>query len=139
MFGIPFLTPQILGAIGIALLASFGGAFAEHKLDAIPLAQAKAETASAKADLAGYRATVAANIANANAKALSEKSASDARINALQAQLAQNQKDADARSKALLAALAKAQPGDVRPIGVFARAYYDGLRSGISTPAANHP
>lgn len=139
MFGIPWISPTLLGAAGIAILASLSGAYIAHQLDAGPLAQAKAETSSIQSLYDGYKQSVATKAAEADAKAISEKSRLDGRVNALQAELAQTQKDADARSKALLAALAKAKPGDLRPIGPIAGQYYSQLRLAAPTSAPNHP
>ena len=138
MFGLPFLTPQILGALGIALIASLAGGFAAHKIDGIALSKAQAQTAQIDAAYSKFKASVADSVAMADAKAMKDKQAQDARINALQDQLLTQQKAADARSKSLQALLAAAKPGDVRSLGPVALRYLDQLRgSGAnSAPAA---
>ena len=129
MFGTPFLTPTILGAIGIALIASLTGAFVAHKFDGIALSKAQAETAAVNASYEGYKARVAADAAKANSDALDQKTALEARANDLQNQLIETQKAADARSRSLQALLAAAKPGEIRALGPVASRYYLGLRS----------
>ncbi len=113
----------LTGAVGMAL-----GGYIAHRWDAGTIAEAKLETASVQASYDGYKATVAADAAKATALALSQQTALQGQIDALQGQLLTAQRTADAKSKALSAILAGAKPGDVRPIGVAASAYYDRLR-----------
>ena len=139
MFGLAWLSPTLLGALGIALIASLSGGYIAHRLDAGPLATAKAETATLQAKYSAYEASVAANAAKANADALAQQTALQSRANDLQNQLIQTQKAADARSKTLQALLAAAKPGDVREIGPVAGAYYSQLRGSQAPGRTAHP
>lgn len=135
MFGIPFLTPTLLGAIGIAIVASLAGGFLAHELDQIPLNQARTETVNISAAYAAYKGAIAAKAAADNAIAIQQIKAASDRQNALQAELLQTKKDADARSKALLAQLNAAKPTDTHVLGVAVLAYLDGVRH---SQAAGH-
>ncbi len=139
MFGLSWLSPTILGAVGIALIASLAGGWTAHKLDQIPLSRSQAETAAAKADLASYKGAVAASVAKADAKALEDKQAQDATANALQAKLIQTQKVADDKSAQLRAILNKAAPGDIRPLGPNALNYLAELRRAGTKPTPATP
>ena len=141
MFGLSWLSPTLIGALAIALLASLGGAWVTHKWDGIALAHSQAETAQAKASEAIYRASVAASIAKADADAIIQQKAASEQINALQAQLQDEQRNADVRTKSLQTLLASAsKPGDTMPLGHIALAYFNCLRQQSSPcTASNHP
>ncbi len=136
MFGLSWLSPTLLGALGIAIIAAAVGGWATHKYDGIALSHAQTQTSQARAALSDYRASVAADAAKANAAALAQKTASDATIQALQAQLRTQQEAADAKSKSLLALLNAAKPGDIRPLGPVALSYYQRLRGNAPTATA---
>jgi hypothetical protein len=141
MFGIPFLSPTLLGAIGIALVASLAGGWAAHKWDGIALSKSQAQTAQIDGAYSQYKAQVAADTAKADALALSQRTALETANNALQAQLADSQRIADAKTKSLQALLASAKPGDTRAIGPIAASYYARLlpapQAGRTTPPGN--
>lgn len=135
MFGFPFLTPTILAALGITIVASLTGAWGMHKFDGIALARSKVETAAVTASYEAYKGRVLADAAKANLDAMNQKTALEARANDLQNQLIETQKAADAKSRSLMALLAAAKPGDIRPLGPIAASYYGSLRPG---PEAGH-
>lgn len=118
----------------LAVASAGTGAYVAHRLDGTVLATSQAQTADAKASLSAYEASVATKSANASAAALAQQTTLQARLNALQSQLAQTQKDANAKSAHLQALLAAAQPGQVRALGPVAGEYYRQLRG---SPAPN--
>ncbi len=124
----PWLNPQLIGTISLCLLSAAISGWAVHKLGQAPLLRAQNETLAVQARYDGYRHGVLANVAAANAKAAAEQAAHARRESELQAQLQTAQRDRDAKSRQYLAALKNAKPGDVRPVGPAASAYYDGLR-----------
>jgi hypothetical protein len=126
----------LISASVAALLAASAAVYGTHEIDQIALSRAQAATATLQSKYDGYKQDVATKAAQADAKALADKAAQDARTNALQAQLIQAQKDANAKSDQLKAILNKAAPGDLRPIGPVAAQYYGGLRG---QAAAGHP
>lgn len=128
MFGIPFLTPSILGAIGIALIASLAGGWASHKWDGIALSKSQAQTAQIDAAYKSYVASTAAAAAKADSDALSQKQAQDAAQTALEAKLAQAQQIAASNSQKLKDILNHAAPQDVRALGPVSLQYFAGLR-----------
>ncbi len=142
MFGLPlppWLSPTLIGAVGIAVLAFGGGMWFEGKLDAPALAKSQAETAKVNSDYSAYQARIAAGAAKADADALAQKQAQEASQAALQAKLAQAQKEANANSQKLKDLLDKAAPQDIRPLGPSALAYFAGLRQLQSaSPTPNH-
>lgn len=124
--GVPQL--KLIAIAGGVLVAGATGAFIDHKFMTGAVANAHLETANLQATYTAYKGAVAASAAKATAVALDQQTALQGRVDALQTQLLASQKEADARSKSLNAILANAKPGDVRPIGAAALAYYDRLR-----------
>ncbi len=117
MLGLSWLSPTILGAIGIAILATAAGWFLAHRLDSIPYNALLASKASLQAEYSDYKQAVAAAADKATADALAKQSQLQAKNDALQAQLAQTQRTANAQSQKLKDLLASARPGDSRALG----------------------
>lgn len=133
------IVPMLIGAAALLAVGAAGGAYTAHKLDGTALAQSQAQIAKAQADLSAYEARIAGDAAKANALALQQSDALQARLNQLQSQLAQTQKDAGIKNAKLNALLAAAKPGDVRPLGIVSLAYFDQLRrSAATSPTTNH-
>jgi len=119
-----FLSPTLLGAIGIALVAGGAGAYTAHKLDQIPLLKAQKETMAVQARYDGFRNGAIAAAAKSATDSLSEQNRLHGLLNKAQADLLETQRKADARSKALKDLLASASAQDTRPIGPTAAEYY---------------
>ena len=143
MFGLPlppWLSPTFIGAILIGLVAAAGGAWTAHKIDSISYSKLEASKAVLQSQYDGYRATVATATAKANADALAQQTALQHANDALQNQLQATQRTANARSQQLQALLASAtKPGDTRPIGDIAGAYYERLRQPAVPPNPASP
>lgn len=122
-----FLSPTLLGAIGIALVAGGAGAYMAHKLDQISLLQAQKETMAVQARYDGFRSGALAAAAESATDSLSEQTRLHGLLNKAQADLLETQRKADARSKALKDLLASATSQDMRPIGPTASEYYSRL------------
>jgi hypothetical protein len=124
--GVPQL--KIIAIAGSVLVAGLTGAYMAHRWDAGTIAEARLETANAKADFRAYAASTAANAAKATAAALDQQTRLQAANNALQAQLQESQNVAASKSKALSDILASAKASDTRPLGVSVMAYLERLR-----------
>lgn len=133
MFGIPWLSPLMLGAAGIAIAASLAGGFVVHKWDAASYAKLELSKATLRSEYSDYKARVAEDTDKATAAAAAKQMALQASNDALQAQLAATQRTANAQSEELKKILASAKPGDIRPLGPSALAYFERLRQQAGT------
>jgi Skp family chaperone for outer membrane proteins len=124
----PWLNPWLIGTISLCLLSAALSGWAVHKLGQVPYSRLEADRAKLDADYSAYRAAVAENSAKASADAFAEQKRLQAAVAALESNLAETKRKDDAKSAALQKLLAGAKPGDMRPVGPVAGAYYDRLR-----------
>ncbi len=138
MFGLSSLYTTLIGGAMLAAASFGGGYWTATKFDSIPYNKLVASNASLQVEYSDYKRDVAVKSAKASSDALAEQNLLRGQNNALQAQLQDDQRKADEKSKHLLALLAAAKPGDIRPLGPVAYAYYSGLRGSLASQTG-HP
>jgi uncharacterized protein YlxW (UPF0749 family) len=125
----PWLSPTLIGAIGIAVVAGGSGAYIDHKFMAGAVATAKLETAQTEATYKAYAASTVANAAKATSDAEAERKRLQSHSDDLQRQLIETEKANDDKSAKLRQILASAKPGDIRALGPNVLEYLSGVRN----------
>lgn len=124
----PWLSPTLIGAIGIAVVSGGSGAYVAHRWDAGTIAESRLETEKARSDYRAYAASTAANAAKATTDAENERKLLQSHSDDLQRQLIATEAARDAKSAQLRQILASAKPGDIRALGPSVLEYLSGVR-----------